>query len=276
MDTTFRKIDPKIWNDEKVRTLRPLYKLGFLYLLTSPHTSGVGVFHFDPLYMAADMNLSAKSCHRFLKMVTELGLVGYIPVQRLVWFPNWWKYNRPKNKETKARFLRKLQTYSHIPELHNFISELRRTGVGPAPDGGRETEGEGETETETERERETEGEEETEPNGASSAPPAAPAPSADTHSPLLDELETLFREQHFINEIQKAFPDVPIKKEKEKLRARLMAEPVKNLRRFVYGWMRSAQRKIDTTGNDGRGGEDPDRADRDRALDELTEHVPMW
>ena len=38
----YRKVDPKIWNDEKFRELSDSAKLLFLFLLTHPHMTPLG------------------------------------------------------------------------------------------------------------------------------------------------------------------------------------------------------------------------------------------
>ncbi len=51
----YRKVDPKIWNDEKFRALSDDGKLAFFMLLTHPHMTAVGAMRAMPSGMASEM-----------------------------------------------------------------------------------------------------------------------------------------------------------------------------------------------------------------------------
>jgi hypothetical protein len=115
----YRKIDPRIWTDEKMRTLSPLDKLVALYIITA-QSNRIGLFHFSLARAAEDLQLDSDTCVARVKHVCDtcrwawdighvsdtsptrvLGLemepksIFYVP--SVVYLPTWWKYNPPEN-----------------------------------------------------------------------------------------------------------------------------------------------------------------------------------
>lgn len=56
----FRKIDPRIWNDEKFRTLSDKGKLAFLFILTHPAMTCLGAMRASFEGLAAELHWAAK------------------------------------------------------------------------------------------------------------------------------------------------------------------------------------------------------------------------
>ena len=51
----YRKIDPRIWNDEAFRALSDRGKLVFLFILTHPHMTSLGAMRASTLGLAAEL-----------------------------------------------------------------------------------------------------------------------------------------------------------------------------------------------------------------------------
>ena len=98
----YRKIDTRIWNDEKFRQLDNTGKYFFMYLLTSPHSPPWGAYVIDDLYIQADLQLTQEKIQGCWEQLVKLGLVLRCKTTRLVCFPNWFKYNLPQNKKSAA------------------------------------------------------------------------------------------------------------------------------------------------------------------------------
>jgi hypothetical protein len=73
----YRKIAPRIWNDEKFRELSDQAKLIFLLLLTHPHMTPLGVMRATPIGLAAEMGWSEKRFRRGVAQLLEEGMVSY-------------------------------------------------------------------------------------------------------------------------------------------------------------------------------------------------------
>ena len=56
----YRKIDPRIWNDEKFRTLSDSGKLAFLFVLTHPHMTSLGAMRGTVMGLAEELKASRK------------------------------------------------------------------------------------------------------------------------------------------------------------------------------------------------------------------------
>ena len=93
----YRKIDPRIWNDEKFASLSHEGQRMFLFVLTHPSMTSLGAFRISREGMAAELGLDDKE---FDKPFTELlrkGLVMYDERVFLIFAPNFLKYNAPEN-----------------------------------------------------------------------------------------------------------------------------------------------------------------------------------
>lgn len=57
-----RVIDTEFWNDDKVvEMFSPEDKLFFLYLMTNPHTTQLGIYHINKKYMAFELGYSIEA-----------------------------------------------------------------------------------------------------------------------------------------------------------------------------------------------------------------------
>ena len=56
----YRKIDPRIWNDEKFRALSDSGKLAFLFVLTHPHMTSLGAMRGTVIGLAEELKASRK------------------------------------------------------------------------------------------------------------------------------------------------------------------------------------------------------------------------
>lgn len=93
----YRKIDPRIWNDEKFAALSHEAQRMFFFVLTHPSMTALGAFRISRAGMAEELGLEGKE---FLEPFTELfskGLVKYDERAFLLFAPNFLKYNPPEN-----------------------------------------------------------------------------------------------------------------------------------------------------------------------------------
>ncbi|QOJ35584.1 MAG: hypothetical protein HRU82_11815 [Nitrospira sp.] len=104
MAVRYRKIDPRIWNDEKFRALTDDGKFAFVFLLTHPHMTALGAMRGTLPGLAAELGWTAK---RFASAVHEAATLGLVEACReasWVGIPNFLRYNEPEgpNSVTKA------------------------------------------------------------------------------------------------------------------------------------------------------------------------------
>ena len=104
MAARYRKIDPRIWNDEKFRTLSDDAKFVFLFLLTHPHMTALGAMRNTLPGLAAELGWTAKRFSSAVKESMALGIVEACDRASWIGIPNFLRYNEPEgpNSVTKA------------------------------------------------------------------------------------------------------------------------------------------------------------------------------
>lgn len=92
----YRKVDPRMWNDQKVRQLSNDAKLLWAYLLTAPESTSVpGVIPLFPVVVAARFGWELD---HVLALFTELDTMAQLDADAgLVWLPNAIHHNQPAN-----------------------------------------------------------------------------------------------------------------------------------------------------------------------------------
>lgn len=133
MAAKYRKIDPRIWRDERFRMLGPEEKLVALYCLTA-QVNRCGLFVFSPAMASEELCLKIEILRgRFAKVIATLRW-KWDREQRVLYFPTWWKYNPPENPNVLKGNLTDLEDLPETPLLKEFYAnetylneELRET-----------------------------------------------------------------------------------------------------------------------------------------------------
>ena len=119
----YRKIDTKIWTDEKFRQLTNDSKYFFVYLLTSPHSTAWGAYVLDDLYIQADLGYSPAKIKTCWEEIVKSNMVLRCNVTRLICFPNWFKYNLPTNQKSLMACIRGILDMPRSSILSRFCKE---------------------------------------------------------------------------------------------------------------------------------------------------------
>lgn len=92
---TFRMIHTEFWNDPTViEEMSPEDKYFFLYLLTNPNTTQVGIYQITKKQMAFDLGYSLETINSLLDRFTNTHkVIKYNPKTREIAIRNWGKYN---------------------------------------------------------------------------------------------------------------------------------------------------------------------------------------
>lgn len=92
---TFRMVHTEFWNDPKIiEEMTPEDKYFFLYLLTNPNTTQIGIYQITKKQMAFDMGYSMETVNALLDRFTmHHQLVEYNPDTREIAIKNWGKFN---------------------------------------------------------------------------------------------------------------------------------------------------------------------------------------
>ncbi|MED4184600.1 DnaD domain-containing protein [Priestia megaterium] len=166
----YRQVHTTFWQDPKVlEEMTPEDKYFYLYLLTNPNTTQIGVYQITKKQMAFDLGYSTESINSLLhRFITLHKLIKYNEQTRELAILNWGKYNLHKAgkpvidcvnkelKEVKDKTLL-LDIMKHIPNdsvLQAFSRHVDDTHNDTSTRSGQEKEEEKEKEKEEEKEEE--------------------------------------------------------------------------------------------------------------------------
>ncbi|MCY1169047.1 hypothetical protein D9M73_90610 [compost metagenome] len=97
----YRKVEVRIWGDEKFRELSPIPPCGqglFLFLITGPHTGPVpGLFRAGRAAMAEELGWEIEAFDQAFQEAFRQGLVVADFKARVMWVPNAIKHNKPES-----------------------------------------------------------------------------------------------------------------------------------------------------------------------------------
>jgi hypothetical protein len=119
----YRKIDPRLWRDEKFMTLNEKEKLIALYAITA-QTNRIGLFVFSPALAAEDLNMKSET---FLERFTNVCRAfnwAFDKALRVLYIPTWWKYNPPENPNVLIGCLKDVHDLPRSPLINSFIRNL--------------------------------------------------------------------------------------------------------------------------------------------------------
>src|SRR5688572_16790763 len=120
----YRRIDPRIWGDERFRSLETDCKLLALYCLTSPQGNRIGLFRFSLALASEDLETLPETLReRFSNVVSTLKW-RFDEDAKVLFLPTWWKYNAPENPNVMVSCLDDLHDVPATPLLAEFCDHI--------------------------------------------------------------------------------------------------------------------------------------------------------
>ena len=123
MAAKYRKIDTRIWDDEKFEELAPLEKLVAFNVLTG-QSNRVGLFKLSLGKGAEQTGMSADSYGIAIGRVCDTLNWGFDKTRSVVFIPSWFKYNPPENPKHLAGCLSDLHEIPQTDLLAVFKSNV--------------------------------------------------------------------------------------------------------------------------------------------------------
>jgi hypothetical protein len=124
MAAKFKKIDPRMWSDEKFVMLDQLEMLIAIYTITA-QSNRIGLFKFSAALAAEELRIPLETFReRFGKVSQTLGW-GWDEALRVVYLPTWWRYNKPENPNVLKSCLDDLDDLPQTPLLEKFYGNLQ-------------------------------------------------------------------------------------------------------------------------------------------------------
>lgn len=117
----YGQVQTAFWSSPDIRGLSVEAKLLALYLLTGPHSNGIGCVFLPEQYIQADLNWTPELVASRMREVTAIGFVKQCPLTNFVFLPAYLKFNRVSNANVaKAR----AGEFARVPKNTVFYSEL--------------------------------------------------------------------------------------------------------------------------------------------------------
>lgn len=119
----YRKIDPRIWNDEKFRELSHMGKLVFMFLMTHPHMTALGAMRASIPGLAAEIKMDGKAFGKAFGEAFLKGMIEHDTEASFIALPNFLKYNGPESPNVVKAWASSLDL---IPECNLKAKLIQR------------------------------------------------------------------------------------------------------------------------------------------------------
>ncbi len=118
----YRKVDPRIWNDAKFRSLSDSAKLIFFFLLTHPHMTAIGAMRSSVPGLAAEIGWPAEAFAEAFREVTRKGMSEHDEKASLIWLPNFVRYNPPESPNVVKAWASALEMLPECSLLNRVVA----------------------------------------------------------------------------------------------------------------------------------------------------------
>lgn len=125
MAAKFRKTDPRIWHDEKFRTLSTDEKLFALYCLTSSQTNRIGIFPLSIALAAEQTGYPCDTLGMGMARVFDTLKWRFEKASGVLFLPTWWKYNGSCGPKTMVGNMADLHDVPQTVLITEFMNERR-------------------------------------------------------------------------------------------------------------------------------------------------------
>jgi hypothetical protein len=121
----YRKVDTKIWGDEKFRTFSDPGKLAFLFIMTHPALTALGAMRATLAGLAAEMGWPVKRMREALAPAIAQGMVEINDAASYIALPNFMKFNRPESPNVARASVTALDLIPECPEKQALVARCR-------------------------------------------------------------------------------------------------------------------------------------------------------
>jgi len=124
---SLRKISPYFWQTQKQIEMSIEAKLVYIYILTSPHSSGPGCYYLPPLYIANDTNLDIKQVESGINELNKSDIIYYCYATNWVFCPEYLENNPIRNIKMGIGFKDKIEAIpSDFSGYQEFYKEMQK------------------------------------------------------------------------------------------------------------------------------------------------------
>jgi len=131
----FRKVDVRVWNDERFRPFSDDAKLAFLFILTHPHLTALGAMRGTLDGLAAELGWPPRRFRAAVAPATGAGMIEVNDTAAYIGLPNFLRYNEPEGPNSvKKAWVTALDSIPECPEKRTLILRCRKYLDGKSRD----------------------------------------------------------------------------------------------------------------------------------------------
>ena len=127
MAARYRKIDPRIWNDEKFRSLSDDGKFVFIFVLTHPHMTALGAMRATLPGLAAELGWRAERFESAAAETISQAIVEHCKEASWIGIPKFLRYNEPEGPNSVSKAW--ASALNLLPECHHKRRLIQRCRI---------------------------------------------------------------------------------------------------------------------------------------------------
>jgi len=121
----YRKVDPRIWNDEKFMALSDNGKLAFFFILTHPHMTAIGGMRASTPGLAAEIGWTEKAFREAFREALSKAMVKHDEKASFLSLPNFLKYNKPESPNVIKSWVSSLDYLPECKLKNELIQQVK-------------------------------------------------------------------------------------------------------------------------------------------------------
>jgi uncharacterized phage protein (TIGR02220 family) len=127
----YRKIDTRMWGDERFRRFTDDGKLGFIFLLTHPALTSLGAMRGTMTGLAAELGWPPRRLRTALAPAINYKMVEVNEAAAYIGLPNFLKFNKPESPNVARAWVVALDLIPECTEKRALIVRCRAALTGP-------------------------------------------------------------------------------------------------------------------------------------------------
>lgn len=130
----YRKIEVRIWNDQKFRALSDRGKLAFLFLLSHPHMTSLGAMRATLAGLASELGWTEKAFREAFGEALAKAIAKHDETACFVGLPNFLKHNPPESPNVVKSWRDQVDLIPECEMKHELLQHVKAftEGLGKA------------------------------------------------------------------------------------------------------------------------------------------------
>ena len=121
----YRKIDVRIWNDQKFRALSDSAKLAFILVLTHPDTTQIGMLRARAVSLSFELGWQVDAMSDAINEATRMGMLMVDEKAGLMVIPNFLRYNPPNGPNSLNSWAELIDLMPECTLRHKTVVALK-------------------------------------------------------------------------------------------------------------------------------------------------------